>query len=134
VQFHRSLGVEARKFRDVTLLVEHGLTVRAWRDVLQGKVLNVATTLLLVLLVRQLGLLELHTLLLELVVLKLAGTLLSRVNATEQATGECLYRGHALLAVSGECLESCLEKAAISELATLVGRSAWGWANEPIEK
>jgi hypothetical protein len=87
VQFHRSLRVDPGKFGDVALLVEDGFTVRTRRDVLQGEVLDVATTLLLVLFVRQLRLLELHTLLLELVVLKLARTLLGRVDATEQATG-----------------------------------------------
>jgi hypothetical protein len=54
MQLHRGLRVDACKLSDIALLIEHGFAVRPLRDVLQGKILDISTPLLLVLLVRQL--------------------------------------------------------------------------------
>ena len=81
--------------------------------------------LLLCLLILHLRLLELHTLLLEFVVLKLARTLLGRVDATKESAGNGLDRRNTRLAVGRQNRKTRVEQAATDECLALVVASAW---------
>jgi hypothetical protein len=76
----------------------------------------------------------LHTLLLELVVLKLARTLLSGTDTAQQTTGDSLDRRHAWLTVGSKDRQTCIEQSAIGQLAAFIIGDAGSWAQKPIKK
>jgi hypothetical protein len=92
VKLHGRLWINGGQSGHVTLMVKDGTAIRAWGNVLERKVLNVATPLHLIHLVGLYRLLELRGLLLSPVVLKLAGTLLCRIDTSEQTARNGLNR------------------------------------------